>query len=157
MPLLRSFPRRPVICVGLCVVLCNSVARAAPQETPPSEPSELLRASRTMFIQGNNWFPPEPLEKKLLENREFQKYGFVIITEPGDADLLIVLDRKELTFDFTYRLIHQRTGVVLGAGKLIAWDGVRAAPGIAKQIVQRIKSLYPLSTTTKDKKPEKKP
>ncbi len=44
-------------------------------------------------------------------------------------------------WDFTYEMIHRETGFKLGAGKVIAWDGVRAAPGIARQIRKRLRQL----------------
>ena len=38
-------------------------------------------------------------------------------------------------------MTHRASGTVVGSGKVIAWDGVRAAPGIASQIVKRVREL----------------
>ena len=52
--------------------------------------------------------------------------------------------------------------MILGAGKAITWDGVRAAPLIAKQIMDRVRFLQNAEekehqqNVDKDSKPEKK-
>jgi S1-C subfamily serine protease len=104
-------------------------------------PAEILRSARRVYVAGTGAFPPEPLEKKLFEEPEFGAGEFVIVENSEGADLVIELDRKAWTWDFTYRLTDPNTGVILGSGKVIAWDGVRAAPGIAKQILQRLREL----------------
>jgi hypothetical protein len=38
-------------------------------------------------------------------------------------------------------MTHPASGTVVGSDKVIAWDGVRAAPGIASQIVKRLREL----------------
>jgi hypothetical protein len=85
-------------------------------------------------------FPSEPLEKKLLENKEFQAMGLILVKE-STADLLIALERPEMSWDCTYRMTHEETGMILGAGKVIAWDCIRAAPDVAGQIVKQLKQL----------------
>ncbi len=119
-------------------------AQAAPtagNEVAIARPAEILRSVRRVYVAGTKTFPPEPLEKKLFEQPEFGTGEFVITENSGAADLVIELDRKEWTWDFTYRLTDPKTGVILGSGKVIAWDGVRAAPGIAKQIIKRLREL----------------
>jgi len=108
---------------------------------PPRDPAETMRSARTVCLLGNPLFPAEPLEKKLFERPEFKTGTLMIVEDPHVADLVIELSRKELTWDFTYRLVHPASGVVLGSGKVIAWDGVRAAPELAKQIMDRIRFL----------------
>ncbi len=86
-------------------------------------------------------FPADPLEKKLLENRDFQAMGFLLTKDRHNADLLIELDRPFFSWDCTYRMTHQQSRTILGAGKNIAWDCIRAAPAISDQIVNRLKQL----------------
>jgi S1-C subfamily serine protease len=107
----------------------------------PRSPAEIMRSARTVCLVGNPMFPAEPLEKKLFEHPEFKSGSLVIVEDPHVADLVIELSRKEFTWDFTYRLVHPASGVILGAGKVIAWDGVRAAPELAKQIMDCIHFL----------------
>jgi len=109
---------------------------------PKLDPAEILRSSRAIFIAGNRNFPPEPLEKKLFENKDFLASGLVIVQDRQKADLIIELEHQGgINRDFTYRMIHPATDVVLGSGKVIAWDSIRAAPGLAGQISKRIKQL----------------
>jgi hypothetical protein len=115
-------------------------------------PAEILRSSRRIYIAGTGAFPPEPLEKKLFEQPEFANGEYIIVDGAGTADLVIELGRKGWTWDFTYRLTDPRTGVVLASGKVIAWDGVRAAPGIAKQIMTRLRALRGTTAPSTEKK-----
>lgn len=133
-------------------------AATPPQESKPEvtpaptnqavseDPLDIARNARTIYIRakpGGAWsgFPAEPLEKKLLENKEFLSMGLVIVNHPQGADLQILLERPTMSWDCTYRMTHPATGMVLGAGKDIAWDCIRAAPAIADQIVKRLKQL----------------
>lgn len=145
-----------VLCVLLMVLLGVGLPPARGQDEDKAkhvnDPKEILRAARTIHIAGTKLFPPDPLEKKLFDNKEFQEWGYVLQKDRGGAHLVIELDRKEFTWDFTYRLVHPRSGVILGSGKVIAWDGVRAAPGIADQLVKRIKQLREPPEPEKPKK-----
>lgn len=107
----------------------------------PRDPAEVMHSAHTICLIGNPEFPAEPLEKKLFERSEFKEGRLVLVEDPHVADLIIELSRKPLTWDFTYRLVHPSSGVILGSGKVIAWDGVRAAPEIANQIMDRVRAL----------------
>ena len=107
----------------------------------PRHPAEIMRSAHSVCLVGNPEFPAEPVEKKLFERPEFKEGNLLIVEDPHAADLVIELSRKELTWDFTYRLVHPSSGVILGSGKVIAWDGVRAAPEIADQIMDRMRFL----------------
>ena len=113
----------------------------AERTEPPRDPAEVMHSAHTICLIGNPEFPAEPLEKKLFERQEFKEGRLVLVEDPHAADLIIELSRKPLTWDFTYRLVHPSSGVILGSGKVIAWDGVRAAPEIANQIMDRVRSL----------------
>ena len=144
---------------GLGVCLLTGVSLAAHGQGAGAgavklDPKQILLSARTIHISGTKLFPAEPLEKKLFENEEFRGWGLVMLESPG-ADLVIVLERKVLTFDFTYRLIHPRTGVILDSGKVIAMDGIRAAPFIANQLIERIRKLR--GDPPPDKKKSEKP
>jgi len=129
---------------------------------PPREPAEIMRSARSVCLIGNPEFPAEPVEKKLFERPEFKEGNLLLVEDPHAADLVIELSRKLLTWDFTYRLVHPASGVILGSGKVIAWDGVRAAPQIADQIMDRVRFLRkaddkgPEQTPHKDSEPQKR-
>ncbi len=128
-------------------------SKAAPPEPPrpaapgpaageaKTSPTDVARSARTVFIAGTEAFPAEPLEKKLFEEKEFKSGELLIVQRAAGADLRIDLDRKAWTWDFTYRMIDPARGLILGSGKVIAWDGVRAAPGIAHQVIERLRAL----------------
>ncbi|MFQ5724674.1 MAG: S1C family serine protease [Terriglobia bacterium] len=124
------------------------VGPSVPPTAEPEEadPFELLRSARTIYIFSKTpkalGFPVEPLEKKLLEEPEFQSREFVLVNARPRADLVVELDRKFMTWDFTFRITHPATGIIVGSGKVIAWDGTRAASGTAKQIMQHLRTLH---------------
>ncbi len=45
-----------------------------------------------------------------------------------------------LTFYYTYSIRDRRAGVILGAGRVTAWDCNLAAPGLAKKIVENLRA-----------------
>ncbi len=113
------------------------------QEPAETDLVAIARAARKFYITDTKAFPREPLEKKLFQQSEFKTGALIIVSSVGDADVVIQLDRvrRRWMWDFTYVMIHRETGFKLGAGKVIAWDGVRAAPGIARQISKRLRQL----------------
>lgn len=136
-----------IICLGAASGAgVTQSGQLQPQQSSGRPEVEILRSARNVYISGRESIPPEPLEKKLFENKDFQTSGLVLVTSPP-ADLVIELSRTPMTFDFTYRLVHPTTGTILGSGKVIAIDGIRAAPGLAKQIGKRLKEWRKLSAT----------
>ncbi len=130
-----------------------------PSSPVPARPDPLAaaRSARTIYIHGDEQafgIPVQPLEKKLQEKPEFKSGDFVLTTSRSNADLVILLTRKQMTWDFTYEVIHPATGLIVGSGKVIAWDGIRAAPGLADQIVKQLRALRngPLATEKKAKR-----
>jgi S1-C subfamily serine protease len=113
--------------------------------TPQPGQTGTLQSARRLFFyskEGQTFeFPTEPVLKKLLEQPEFKNGDLVIVTSRSDAELVVELARKPWTWDFTYLMTHPASGAVVGSGKVVAWDGVRAAPGIASQIVKRLREL----------------
>jgi hypothetical protein len=100
---------------------------------------------RRIFVSGEEaalGFPADPVQKKLLEKPEFRSGEFELVERRGDADLVVELSRQKLTWDFTFRMVHPASGKIVGSGKKIAWDGVRAAPSIADQIMNYLRALH---------------
>jgi hypothetical protein len=94
-----------------------------------------------MVVSRDHFFPEDPLESELQKNPDFKKWGFVMVTDRRAADLIIEVDRPVFTWDFTFSIVHPRTSVSLGSGKVIAWDGVRAARPLAKKILVCLKTM----------------
>jgi len=128
---------------------------SAPLPSSTTTKSGSLESARKLYfcsLQAQYYgFPIEPVLKKLLEEREFKSGELAIVTSKDEADLVVQLRRQYGTWDFTYVMIHPASGTVVGSGKVIAWDGVRAAPGISSQIMKRLRELR--DTTQSAKKP----
>jgi len=102
----------------------------------------VVERARTVYVMSRNeFFTPEPLESELQNNPDFKKWGFMIVTDRRVADLVIEVDRPLFTWDFTFSIVHPRSSVSLGSGKVIAWDGVRAAAPLAKKILAHLKGV----------------
>lgn len=113
----------------------------APQPTGSAglanvDPRQLLQTARSVVIQSKTVYcKPEQLASALQKLPEFEKLGLLVVNDYNAADLLAVVDRPLFTFDFTYSLTHNRTGLVVSSGKVLAGDGAKASSGIAKKIV----------------------
>lgn len=120
-------------------------AAPVPATATAAEKPQIVRKIYIKEKEGGAFsgFPAQPVEKKLLENRDFQAMGFLLVTDQSSADIVVSLDRPTLSWDCTYRMMDRNTGAILGAGKNIAWDCIRAAPSIADQIVKQLKQHYP--------------
>ena len=128
-------------------------ALAAPRATPaardaemkrsaPTDAAELLRTSRTIFVESHTiWMKGNLLQDALYVRPELREWGIKIVDDRNTADIYIDVTRPFLTYDWEYKMIDLRTGTVLGAGKVIAIDGAAAAQRLAAEIVTRIRSV----------------
>lgn len=127
-----------------------SATLPSPSTTKPAS----LESARKLFFHSQRGqyygFPTEPVLKKLLQQPEFKNGELAIVTSKDEADLVVELTRQDGTWDFTYVMTHPASGTIVGSGKVIAWDGVRAAPGISSQIMKRLRELR--GTTQSGKK-----
>ena len=62
--------------------------------------------------------------------------GLTIVQDRRVADLTIQIDRPLFTYVHTFVITDKRTSIVLGSGKVTAFDGTIASGGIAKDIVK---------------------
>lgn len=111
---------------------------AAPAALAPEEPSRKLYLEYKEQTYADK--VTAALENELMKHPDFKALGLVITRNRALADLIIELDRS--WWDFTFSIVDLETGVVVGAGKEIAWDEVRAARGLAKKIMTRLKARY---------------
>jgi hypothetical protein len=104
-----------------------------------ADPTEILRAARTIFISSMTVFlKPEQLEAELRKRPEFQSLGLTIIKDSRAADLRVALDRPLFTYTFTYSVTGAERSIQATSGKVTAFDGNFAAPKIAKEILKRL-------------------
>ena len=149
--------------IAILVVFGVSIAGAPTKAQNPARQPELtvgsiLDNSRTLAVisrKSTVTIPADNIKAQLLKHKHFSSLGLMIVDDCRNADLLLeVAYPVPLTFDYTFIVKHRRTSVVLASGKVIAWDGLRAAPGIAKKTVkqlQKIKAEHQSRTATRTK------
>jgi hypothetical protein len=117
------------------------VAASAPEdEARDLKPGYLLRLARSVAVcSRDSHIPVDTLIGELLAARGFRDFDLNIVRDSRAADLVIQIDHPLHLFDFTYIVTDRRTNIVLASGKVIAWDGIRAAPPLAKKIVAGLK------------------
>ncbi|MFQ5695387.1 MAG: S1C family serine protease, partial [Terriglobia bacterium] len=110
---------------------------------PGTTPADLLQAARTIYIETHDrWhFPTQTLAAALLRQQSLHERGLIFVKDKRAADLVIEVDHPLHVWDFTFLVKHRPTTVVLASGKVIAWDGIRAAPGIAKKIAKEFNRI----------------
>ncbi len=97
----------------------------------------MLTDAKTVFIHSKTAFlTVDTLDRALALNKEWPKLGISIVQDRRIADLLIELDRPLFTYVHTFVIADKRTSIVLGSGKVTAYDGTTASVGLAKDIVK---------------------
>lgn len=110
---------------------------AASRAAAKADPSEILRVARTVAITSRTtFFTPDLLSRALMKQPAFKSLNLKVVEDPRVADLIIQVDRPLFTYDFTYIMTSPATSVELASGKVIAFDGVHAAPKIAKKLIK---------------------
>jgi S1-C subfamily serine protease len=107
-----------------------------------TDPARLLVASRTLYVDSySNLFKPVQLVNELRKRQEFTDWNLASVDEREVADLILVIEHVPLTWEFPFSIKHQRTGVVIAAGKIYAWGGGDGAQLMAGRIVERLTKL----------------
>jgi hypothetical protein len=102
-----------------------------------SDPKEILKNAKTIYIHSKTSFlTVDTLDRALLLEKNWGKLGLTIVGDPRVADLLIEIDRPLFTYVHTFVLSDKRTSIVLGSGKVTAFDGTIASGGLAANIVK---------------------
>lgn len=144
--------------------LLGSGSELTPPEPPRSpraaaamtaDPAQVAQRARTIYISsGSLWVEEDAMANALRQRKEVKQWGLVLVSDRRAADLILAVDRPVFTYDFTYQLVDVKTSIILASGKVIAFDGTRAAPMIAKKFVEQFKSLRPLpAVESAEKKP----
>jgi len=116
------------------------LAAAVPQSSAAlanTDPKQLLKNARTIYIHSKTSFlTVDTLERALAEQKDWPKLELTIVQDPRVADLLIDIDRPLFTYVHTFVIADKKTSIVLGSGKVTAFDGTIASGGLAKQIIK---------------------
>jgi hypothetical protein len=112
-----------------------SHALSAPAEQP-SPAADLADARSLKVTSKTMYFSPFMLEKELLNNSSFRTLEISVVAGDRPAGLVVNIDRPIFTYDFTYSVSEEHSGVVLATGKVVAIDGPHAAEAISKKLVE---------------------
>ncbi len=113
---------------------------------PANDPDAILRSARSIFVESHTiWMKGNLLQDALYVRPEMREWGVRIVDDRNEADIYIDITRPFLTYDWIFKMICPKTGMVLGTGKVTAIDGPAAAQRLAIDIVNRIRSARPLA------------
>jgi S1-C subfamily serine protease len=119
-----------------------------------TDPSKLLANSKTIYIiSRSNVFKSVQLLNEMRKRREFTDWNLSFVDEYEVADLILEVEHVPLTWEFPFSIKHQRTGVVIAAGKVYAWGGGDGAQLMASRVVERLTKLR--AAIKPESKPEK--
>jgi Trypsin-like peptidase domain len=125
---------------GSSLQLPARLAAEVPQSSAAisgSNPKEILRNAKTIYIHSKTSFlTVDTVDRALALQKDWPKLGLTIVQDPRVADLLIEIDRPLFTYVHTFVIVDKRTSIVLGTGKVTAFDGTIASGGIARDIVK---------------------
>ena len=107
-----------------------------------TDPKALLRRARVVYVDSDtSFFESELLQNALRKRQEFDTWQMAIVAGRGKyevAEVVITIDRPLFTYTFTYTMTS-RNGILLGSGKVTAFDGNDAAPKLAQRIIEEMK------------------
>lgn len=107
-----------------------------------TDPAKLLVNSKTLYItSSSNVFKSVQLLNELKKRHEFADWNLSFVDEREVADLILEVEHVPLTWEFPFSIRHQRTGVVIAAGKIYAWGGGDGAMLMASRVTERLTKL----------------
>jgi hypothetical protein len=132
-------PRR-LLGSGVALQMPAQLAAQIPQSSTAisgSDPKQILKNAKTIHISSKTSFlTVDTVEHALTQQKDWDKLGLTIVTDQRVADLFIVFDRPLFTYYHTFLITDKRTSIVLGSGKVTAFDGTIASDPLAKDIVK---------------------
>jgi Trypsin-like peptidase domain len=125
---------------GASLEMPAKIAADVPQSSAAiadSDPKQILKRAKTVFIHSKTSFlTVDTLERALLLEKDWRALGITMVQDPRVADLLIEIDRPLFTYVHTFVIADKRTSIVLGSGKVTAFDGTIASGSLAKDITK---------------------
>ena len=102
-----------------------------------SSPTQILKSAKTICVQSKTSFlTVDTLDRALVLQKDWSSLGLTLVQDPRVADLLIEIDRPLFTYVHTFVIVDKKTSIVLGSGKVTAFDGTAASGGLAKDFVK---------------------
>jgi S1-C subfamily serine protease len=112
------------------------------------DPAGILRSAQSIFVESHTiWMKGNLLQDALYVRPEMREWGMRVVDDRNSADIYIDVTRPWLTYDWIFKMINPKTGMVLGTGKVTAIDGPAAAQRLAIDIVNQIRSVRPAPAT----------
>jgi hypothetical protein len=112
-----------------------------------NDPAAILRSARTIFVESHTiWMKGNLLQDALYTRPEIREWSIRIVDDRNGADIYIDVTRPWLTYNWIFKMISPKTGIVLGEGKVTAIDGPAAAQRLAIDIVNQLRSVRPTPT-----------
>jgi uncharacterized protein YchJ len=140
----RRNPVRRLKCLLVVAVFCLWSAGLLYAQVQQAEqtPADLLRNFKSIYVNANTVYIKNGVTEGAIL-KELQKKHLdleIAIKTDRSADAVLTVERQAVwpQWDYSYRMVHEATGVVLAAGKVRTIDGGSAAKKIAEQVVSRI-------------------
>ena len=158
-PNARRFVSIMLLVAAYCVAAAG-IASAQTQATPPrgypdlraeardrraplgTEPAEILRNVRTIYVGPNKHVKAEYLEYKLDKLPEFARWRLAFVKDRAKADLVVEIDKTALNYIFS--IVEPETSIVVAKGKVVAINGRVAAEDMSHKIVKRMREVRAL-------------
>src|SRR6266478_3255534 len=110
-----------------------------------NDADEIVRSAQSIFVESHTiWMKGNLLQDALYIRPEMREWGMRIVDDRNEADIYVDVTRPFLTYDWIFKMISPKTGMVLGEGKVTAIDGPAAAQRLAIDIVNKIRSARPV-------------
>lgn len=133
----------------LCTLLRTPVAA---QQLPEEQHKQLtpaqqrLKAFRTMFVYSDTVYLDSSVLRGALTKRFEINAWKITLADKDSADVRIKVTRPTFTFDWRWRMTDAATDLELASGRIVAWDGKRAADSLAADIARTIGRVRALPT-----------
>lgn len=128
-------------------------AKEAAQESAAvanADPKKMVKDARTIYIYSKTSFlTVDTLDRALLLEKRWPGLKLTIVQDERLADLVVQVDRPLFTYIHTFVLTDKKTTIVLGSGKVTAFDGSIASSPLARQIIDLIVSTRQAQQTPK--------
>lgn len=138
---------------GTSLQMPAKTASDAPQSSAAlagADPQQILRNAKSIHVQSKTSFlTVDTLDRALTLQKNWPKLGLTLVQDPRVADILIEIDRPLFTYVHTFVIVDKRTSILLGAGKVTAFDGTSASGSLANDIVKIFAAARLTPTETK--------
>jgi len=118
-----------------------------PAASPDLPRPEQLQIRTVSVLSKTIYIRRERLQDDLQKSPLFRQLQVRFADYGETADVAITVDRPVLTFDWTYTLVYQPSGLTLASGAIEAVDEFDAGPKLAAQITEQLAAAAVLPRT----------